>query len=196
MGSRSSYIHKSIKHENRVENTCALKLTCLWIILLSLSLFHLTRRFGVSCLTTSSYNIIFSIQFWLSRVCSVYGFLFSFSFFFWNLNSFSISLFPMPKIVHTFFFFISLSISDLKNSFFLCYCYWVSTLLEFWNVLQRFMAQQSMNYEILVCRLVLRKVLNDCRRNKQLINLSSCRINGYNWVLEAVMNLLMLINLS
>ena len=95
------------------------KLTCLWIILFSLTLSPHTPLQGLL-----TYNRLIrqkiSIQFQilalsLSRVYFVYGFLFSFSLFLLKFQ-FILSTFPMPRDCSNSFF--SFNERDLENSFF------------------------------------------------------------------------------
>lgn len=174
----------------------------LFMIHSSLSLFHLTHRFGVSWLTTNSFNINFLYNFCLSLVCvSFMDFYFLFPFF---LKFQFILVFVVSHAQdcsnNIFSSYFSFNIRDFKNSFFLGV---IVIIIEFprsrsfemsWSA---FMAHQSMNYEILA--LVTRSWKGSYWLSvgkKQLINLNLCRVNACNWVFEAVMNLLMLINLS
>jgi hypothetical protein len=124
-GSRSSYIHKSIRPENRVENTCALELTCLWIILLSLTLSPRTAR----SLQLIQHNFFYTIS--RALVCiSFMDFYFLFSFFFLKkLQFILVFVFPMPQTLCARF----------EEFFFSCYCYWFSTLAEVLKCLKAFL---------------------------------------------------------
>lgn len=148
------------------------KLTCLWIILFSLTLSPHTPLRGLLTYNQLIQHKI-SIQFQrlalsLSRVCFVYGFLFSFSLFLLKFQ-FILSTFPMPKDCSNSFFF-SFNERDLENSFFLCYCYWFSTLAEFWNVWYFYGAPINKLWNT-SWWLVLEKVLDGGTNYKQLINL-------------------------